>query len=171
MTCSRQGRPTGRCSGPRRPPALWRGRPYGAAADQEWARAAVARLEEIRGRLREAHIGALLGVGAVDRALAELEVALADEPLREQLWAYRMAAYRDGGRRSDALATYTQARTVLVDELGIEPGPQLRTLHADLLRDDPSAVVTTARPGKLPAQPGSGSDPDVARDAQQARGA
>jgi DNA-binding SARP family transcriptional activator len=48
---------------------LWRGRPYGAAADQEWARAAVARLEEIRGRLREAHIGALLGVGAVDRAL------------------------------------------------------------------------------------------------------
>jgi DNA-binding SARP family transcriptional activator len=123
---------------------LWRGRPYGAAADQEWARAAVARLEEIRGRLREAHIGALLGVGAVDRALAELEVALADEPLREQLWAYRMAAYRDGGRRSDALATYTQARTVLVDELGIEPGPQLRTLHADLLRDDPSAIVATS---------------------------
>src|SRR5215212_2934677 len=110
--------------------ALWRGRPYGAAADQEWARAAVARLEEIRGRLREAHIGALLGVGAVDGALGELEVALAEEPLREQLWAYRMTAYRDGGRRSDALATYTQARTVLVDELGIEPGPQLRTLHA-----------------------------------------
>jgi predicted ATPase/DNA-binding SARP family transcriptional activator len=136
---------------------LWRGRPYGAAADQEWARAAVARLEEIRGRLREAHIGALLGVGAVDRALGELEVALAEEPLREQLWAYRMAAYRDGGRRSDALATYTQARTVLVDELGIEPGPQLRALHADLLRDDPSAIGATAGHGRPPAQSRSGS--------------
>jgi DNA-binding SARP family transcriptional activator len=135
---------------------LWRGRPYGAAADQEWARAAVARLEEIRGRLREAHIGALLGVGAVDRALGELEVALAEEPLREQLWAYRMAAYRDGGRRSDALATYTQARTVLVDELGIEPGPQLRALHADLLRDDPSAIVAAAGTGARPRGPNQG---------------
>ena len=50
--------------------------------------AAVARLEEIRGRLRETHIGALLGTGALDRALAELEIALAEEPLRERLWAY-----------------------------------------------------------------------------------
>ena len=106
--------------------ALWRGRPYGAAADQQWARAAVARLEEIRGRLRETHVGALLGAGAIDRALAELEIALAEEPLRERLWAYRMAAYRDRGRRSETLATYAAARTVLVEELGIEPEAALR---------------------------------------------
>ena len=117
--------------------ALWRGRPYGVAADEQWARAAVARLEEIRGRLRVTHIAALLGAGATDRALAELEVALAEEPLQEQLWAYRMTAYRDAGRRSEALAAYAQARAVLVDELGIEPGPQLRALHVALLRDDP----------------------------------
>jgi hypothetical protein len=45
----------------------------------------VARLAEIHGRLRETHIGALLGTGAIDRALAELEIALAEEPLRERL--------------------------------------------------------------------------------------
>jgi len=54
-------------------------------ADQPWARAAAARLEEIRGSLRETHVGALLGTGAFDRALAELATALADEPLRERL--------------------------------------------------------------------------------------
>jgi hypothetical protein len=48
--------------------------------------------------LRETHIGALLGTGAIDRALAELEISLAEEPLRERLWAYRMAAYRDSRR-------------------------------------------------------------------------
>ncbi|HEY0932924.1 MAG TPA: BTAD domain-containing putative transcriptional regulator, partial [Trebonia sp.] len=119
--------------------ALWRGRPYGAVADQGWARAAVARLEEIHGRLRETHVGALLGTGAVDRALVELETALEEEPLRERLWLHRMVAYRAAGRRSDALAAYTAARAVLVDELGIEPGAQLRGLHRDLLREDPLA--------------------------------
>ena len=50
----------------------------------------------------------------------------AEEPLRERLWAYRMAAYRDRGRRSETLATYAAARTVLVEELGIEPEAALR---------------------------------------------
>ena len=124
--------------------ALWRGRPYGEASDQQWARAAVARLEEIRGRLRETLIEALLGTGALGRALDELEVALAEEPLRERLWAFRMIAYRDSGRRSAALATYAAARAALVEELGIEPGPQLRALHAELLHDGPDDPVGTA---------------------------
>jgi DNA-binding SARP family transcriptional activator len=99
--------------------SLWRGRPYGAVADQPWARAAAARLEEIRGSLRETHVGTLLGTGAFDRALAEPETALADEPLRERLWASRMIAYRALGRRSEALAACIGARTALVEELGI----------------------------------------------------
>ena len=153
--------------------ALWRGRPYGVAADQQWARAAVARLEEIRGRLRETLIGALLGIGAPGRALEELEVALAEEPLRERLWAFRMIAYRDCGRRSDALATYAAARAVLVDELGIEPGPQLRALHAELLHDAPDDPIETAvRPAAVPAGAAtdgsvSGLAPDLGE--QQAR--
>ncbi|MGD9528273.1 BTAD domain-containing putative transcriptional regulator [Pseudonocardia sp.] len=131
---------------------LWRGRPYGVAADQQWARAAVARLEEIRGQLRETRIGALLGTGAVDRALAELEAAIVEDPLRERLWLHRMTAYRDGGRRAEALQAYVDARTVLVDELGVEPGAELRALHAELLRDaepapadPPSRTLPTVR--------------------------
>ncbi|HWN28898.1 MAG TPA: BTAD domain-containing putative transcriptional regulator, partial [Actinomycetospora sp.] len=126
--------------------ALWRGRPYGTATDEPWARAAVARLDGIRGRLRETHIGALLGVGAVDRALAELEIAIAEEPLRERLWSYRITAYRDGGRRADALQAYIDARARLVDELGIEPGAELQALHTELLRDD--VEVPAPRPGR-----------------------
>ncbi|MBV9921051.1 MAG: hypothetical protein JOY78_09420, partial [Pseudonocardia sp.] len=97
-------------------------------------------------------IGALLATGALGRALEELETALAEEPLRERLWAFRMTAYRDCGRRSDALASYAAARAVLVDELGIEPGPQLRALHAELLGDGTDdAVETAARPAAVPA--------------------
>ncbi len=121
--------------------ALWRGRPYGVAADEDWAHAAVARLDAVRAGLRETHIGALLGTGAPEQALGELETALAEEPLRERLWLLRMTAYRDAGRRAEALRAYTDARTVLVDELGVEPGPDLKALHAELLRDDASAPV------------------------------
>ncbi len=130
--------------------ARWRGRPYGAVADEPWARAAVARLEEIHGQLRETHIGALLATGAVDRVLADVETALGEEPLRERLWVHRMAAHRAAGRRADALATYTEARTVLVDELGIEPGPELRALHTDLLRDDVDDGAAPPDPGPSP---------------------
>jgi len=126
-------------------------------ADQPWARAAAARLEEIRGSLRETHVGALLGTGAFDRALAELATALADEPLRERLWASRMIAYRALGRRSEALAAYTGARTALVEELGIEPGPELRALQAELLRDDPGTPVAAGARAPTHALPATRS--------------
>jgi len=126
---------------------MWRGRPYGSAADAPWAAAAVARLEELHAQVRESHIGALLDTGAVARALVELETAIADHPLRERLWAYRITAYRTAGRRADALRAYSEARAVLIDELGLEPGPQLRGLHASLLAEDThDTVVLTDRP-------------------------
>lgn len=115
---------------------LWRGRPFGAAADEPWARAAVARLEEIRGQWRETLVGALVGLGAVDRALVELESAIAEEPLRERLWVYRMAAFRAAGRRAEALQAYADARRRLVDELGVEPGSELQRLHASVLAEE-----------------------------------
>jgi predicted ATPase/DNA-binding SARP family transcriptional activator len=136
----------------------WRGRPYGDAADEPWAVAAVARLDELHSQIRETHIGALLASGATDQALAELTTALAEHPLRERLWAYRMTAHRNAGRRAEALATYAEARTTLVDELGLEPGPELRGLHAALLTDEPptppaAPVAAVARTGQthLPA--------------------
>ncbi|MHC1559241.1 BTAD domain-containing putative transcriptional regulator [Actinomycetospora sp. C-140] len=127
----------------------WRGRPFGAAADEPWARAAVARLEETHGQWRETLIGALVGLGAVDRALVELESAIAEEPLRERLWFYRMAAFRAGGRRAEALQAYADARRRLVDELGVEPGSELQRLHATVLAEEV----------EVPAAPAAGQEP------------
>ena len=119
---------------------LWRGRPYGRSADHEWARPAIGRLEEIRGALRETYICALLGTGAAARALVELETVLSEEPLRERLWAYRITAYQRTGRRSAAMQSYSEARSLLLTELGVEPGPELQALYAELLRNGPAPV-------------------------------
>ncbi|MEJ2868657.1 BTAD domain-containing putative transcriptional regulator [Actinomycetospora sp. OC33-EN08] len=135
---------------------MWRGRPYGTAADAPWAAAAVARLDELHHQVRETHIGALLDTGDVARALVELESAIADHPLRERLWAYRITAYQAAGRRADALHTYSEARTVLIDELGLEPGPELRRLHAALLAEDTAAPPARSRPRREPvSRPGA----------------
>ncbi|GAY12767.1 BTAD domain-containing putative transcriptional regulator [Pseudonocardia sp. N23] len=124
--------------------ALWRGRPFAPLSDEEWAAAAVARLQEQRDQVRELHVEALLTTGAPDRALLELETAVADNPLREPLWALRMLAQYQLGRADEALTTYRQVRDLLAEELGIEPGPQLRDLQTRILRDG-------AGPARLPA--------------------
>ncbi len=133
---------------------LWRGRPYGEAADTAWAEAATARLDELHAQVGETHIEALLATGAAERALVALESALAANPLRERLWAHRMVAFRDSGRRADALQAYGRAREVLVGELGIEPGPELRALQAQLLDDGaPPPVPAVPAPRQTPTTP------------------
>ncbi|GAA4556431.1 AfsR/SARP family transcriptional regulator [Pseudonocardia xishanensis] len=116
----------------------WRGRPFGELSDEPWAEATVARLEELHGQVRERHVDALLAEGDADAALVELEGALRDHPLREHLWAQRMLACHRAGRPDSALATFIEARTLLLDELGVEPGRELRELHARLLAEDPA---------------------------------
>jgi tetratricopeptide (TPR) repeat protein len=111
-------------------------------ADEPWAVASVARLTEMRDQLRELLVESLLAVGAPDRALLELEPALAESPLRERLHALRMRAQHRLGRTEEALRTYQQARTLLRDELGLEPGPGLRETHAGILADDPPPCGT-----------------------------
>lgn len=117
---------------------LWRGRPLGELADEPWAEAAVARLTELHGQVRERHVDALLAEGDPEAALLELESALRDHPLSERLWAQRMLADHRAGRPDRALADFTRARTLLLDELGVEPGRELRDLHARLLAEDPT---------------------------------
>jgi predicted ATPase/DNA-binding SARP family transcriptional activator len=132
--------------------ALWRGRPYAAVADEPWAAAAVARLQELRGQLRERLVEALLAVGDPERALVELETSVAEAPLRERVWALRMLAQHRSGRTEQALRTYQQAREVLLDELGLEPGPELRELHAQIL--DPATAPPAPRPVPEAPEPG-----------------
>ena len=77
--------------------------------------------------------------------VADIEQFLVDHPFRERLWAQLMVALYRSGRQRDALAAYQRARSVLVDELGIEPGPELRRLEAAILDQDPAL--------DLPGQP------------------
>ena len=124
---------------------LWRGRPFGAVADEPWARPAVARLEELRAQVRERHIAAMLAIGDPERALVELTSAIADDPLRERLWVQRMLAYHRTGRTDRALATYQEARSLFRAELGIEPGGELRALQAQILAGDAAPPVPAPR--------------------------
>ena len=90
--------------------------------------------------------------------IGELEALVSDHPLREGLWALLMVAlYRDG-RQADALATYQRVRTWLSDELGLDPGLQLRQLEQQILSHDPvpgraKFDGTRARPGRTSREP------------------
>ena len=120
--------------------ALWRGRPYGRFADADFARAAVAGLDEMHQQIRERRIDALLATGDIDTALVDLEVLIADDPYRERLWELRMLALYRRGRVEEALQTFQRVRTILVDELGNEPGVHLRELHHKILAADPDLL-------------------------------
>ena len=120
---------------------LWRGRPYPTVADEAWAVPAVARLTEMRDQLRGLLVESLLATGAPDRALLELEPAIVESPLRERLYALHMRVQHRLGRTEEALRTYQQARALLRDELGLEPGAELRETHALILTEDPALAA------------------------------
>ena len=129
---------------------LWRGTPYGAFADADWASTAVARLEELRGQLQERRIEGLLASGAVDSALSDLPPLFAAMPYRESLRALQMEALYRGGRAEEALQAYSEARRILVDEVGIEPGPELQNLHHRILDNDPTLTPPAPRAAAAP---------------------
>jgi pimeloyl-ACP methyl ester carboxylesterase len=85
----------------------------------------------------EARLAADLAVGRHDDVVGELEALVREHPFRERLWAHLMVAQYRGGRQADALATYQRARDVLVSELGLEPGGELRRVEAAILSHDP----------------------------------
>ena len=118
--------------------ALWRGPPYGVFADQEWARPAVARLQELHYQLQESRIEALLASGAMDLALSDLQPLTAGQPFREHLRALQMEALYRSGRGEQALQAYQDVRRALLDDVGIEPGIELQYLHRKILDNDPS---------------------------------
>ena len=127
--------------------ALWRGAALADFAYEPFAQAEIARLEELRRDAIELRIEADLALGR-DDLVAELEALVAAEPLRERLRAQLMLALYRAGRQADALAAYRDARETLVEELGIEPGPELRELEAAILRQD--ATLSLAAPAVPP---------------------
>ncbi|HWT25436.1 MAG TPA: BTAD domain-containing putative transcriptional regulator, partial [Solirubrobacteraceae bacterium] len=148
--------------------ALWRGPALGDLAFEPFAQAEIARLEEQRLSALEARIEAELACG-LHRALAgELQQLVADHPTREGFAHLRMLALYRSGRQAEALDAYREARTVLVAEVGVEPGPELRHLHEAILRQDPSLNPPVA--AELPAElDADAAAPLIGRDAALAR--
>ena len=118
--------------------ALWRGDPLADVADEPFAAAEIRRLEDLRLRAAEMAIDADLEAGRHAEVIAELEALVAQHPLRERLHSRRMLALYRSGRQSEALEAYRQARSALVEEIGVEPGAELRRLHDAILAQDPA---------------------------------
>jgi DNA-binding SARP family transcriptional activator len=118
--------------------ALWRGPALDDLAFEPFARDEVGRLEEARLAALEDCIGAELELGRDGDLVGELEELVEQHPLRERFRAQLMRALYRAGRQADALGAFQAAREVLTEELGLEPGEELRSLQQAILRQDPS---------------------------------
>lgn len=116
--------------------SLWRGQPCLGVPDAAWMAPVRAHLEEAHLELRQHRVQALLATAQPERALDDLAGLLAQHPYRERLWGQRMLALYRCGRQSEALQAYADARRVLADELGIDPGAELRELQRQILDQD-----------------------------------
>jgi DNA-binding SARP family transcriptional activator len=125
--------------------ALWRGPPLADFSYAPFAQGAIVRLQELHLTAVELRVEAELALGDHARLVGELQALVLEHPLRERLWGQLMVAlYRDG-RQAEALAAYRAARQRLVDEIGLEPGPDLHDLEARILAHD-DALMASRRP-------------------------
>ena len=121
----------------------------------DWVAPHRVRLGEVRMGLLEDAMGARVELGAGGELVGTLEALVEQHPLRERLWAALITALYRAGRQADALAAYTRVRTLLVDELGIEPGSGLRELEQQVLLQSPTldcrpSAARWTGPGNLP---------------------
>ncbi|UMB72220.1 AAA family ATPase [Mycobacterium paraterrae] len=114
--------------------ALWRGTPE--LPDNRRGIAEKTRWIESHAALVEDRADALLATGRAAEIIGELEAAVADAPLRERRWGQLMLALYRAGRQGEALAAYRRARSLLADELGVDPGTELRRLEAAIVAQD-----------------------------------
>lgn len=121
---------------------LWRGTPYAELEDSAAARAERARLEELRLIALEELAVTRLALGQHAAVAADLGALTAEHPLRERLWALRAVAFTRAGRQAEALEVLRRVREVLDEELGLEPGQELRDLYSAVLRQDPGLAWT-----------------------------
>jgi predicted ATPase/class 3 adenylate cyclase len=118
---------------------LWRGRPYADLDGWPPADAVRVQLEELRRHAEEELAARALAAGQVGPLVGQLETMVADEPFRERRWALLVRALQAAGRQADALAAFARARALLVEELGIEPGPELVAAERAVLVQEPLA--------------------------------
>ena len=113
---------------------LWRGVPE--LPDGERGVAEKTRWIESHAALVEDRADALLAMGRAAEVIGDLEAAVSEAPLRERRWGQLMLALYRAGRQGDALGAYQRARTLLAEELGIDPGPELRRLETAIVAQD-----------------------------------
>src|SRR6478736_9709111 len=133
--------------------SLWRGDPLAEFAYDDFAASTITRLSESRLALLEERLDLELRLGRHQRAVVQLEQLVADHPLREGLRGLLMLALYRAGRQADALRVFQEGRRLLVDELGLEPGPPLSRLESAILAQDPSLTLPT---GSAPASVDAG---------------
>ena len=131
---------------------LWHG-PALAGLELETLRREAERLEELRLQTLEDRLEADLASGRSHDLVAELQTIVAEHPLRHRLTAHLMLALYRCGRVPEALAVYRDTHRFLMDELGLEPSEELRTLERAILRTDPSLELPSVTPSNLAAQP------------------
>ena len=150
----------------------WRGEALAEFANERWAVPVAARLGEARDVALEDRIDAWLALGRHSQAVSELEEMVQARPLRERRWGQLIVANYRSGRQADALRAYQRCRSVLSEDLGIEPGPELRRLESAVLAQDPalewkaadlsSTGSTSQAPGLVELIDSSGEAPPVA---------
>ncbi len=163
---------------------LWRGPPLADVEDTAAVRGEIERLEEQHAAVLEARVDADLELGRHAELVGELRELVAARPLREGLHRRLMLALYRSGRQAEALQVFRQARELLVEQLGLEPGPELRGLERAVLAQDPALELAPPAPAPppprarrrpsplhapVPPTPLVGREADLARLAARAR--
>src|SRR5208282_528256 len=157
--------------------ALWYGQPLADVPPTPLVDAEAERLAELRLEAIELRITAELACGGYAQAVSEIGRLLADHPLREGLWLLLMQALDGAGRHAEALEAYGRARNAIADQLGVDPGAELRQLYADLLAKDHAAPRGTISAGLVtppagkPGPEAAGPLPETAEAAEAAEAA
>jgi DNA-binding SARP family transcriptional activator len=131
--------------------ALWRGEPLADVGYEDFAQRAIQRLEQVRLNVLEQRLEADLARGRHADVVGELEELTAEHPAHERFHAQLMLALYRAGRQVEALAVYKRARSALLDEFGIEPGPALQAVERAVLTHDSSLDLAGAGTGEGPA--------------------
>ena len=130
--------------------SLWRGSALADVADEDFARAEAQRLDELRLAAEEDSLAADIETGRQVEAIGPLERIVSEQPLRERPRGLLMRALYSAGRQAEALEFYGQTRALLIDELGLEPGPELQKLQRAILEQAPSLAPPGRRRASLP---------------------
>ena len=129
---------------------LWRGPPLAEVSFAEFAQSDIRELEELRLEALESRVEADLELGRHVELVSELEALHVQHPTRERVAGQLMLALYRSGRQSEALGVYQRVRTELLEQLGLEPGPGVRTLQAQILEQSPVLDLDASSSARRP---------------------